>query len=370
MKIAYFVNQYKNSGGMERIMSEKANYLVNNGYDVYLIVCSKEIYDTPFFYYDPRIKVVELNIEGKNKEHKRKYLSLVQAQLDLIKPDISISTGIDLTQYIYKLNNTGKLVLEEHFCKYKRKTKIARLATHWYGKPLGYLYKWEKRNIVKKFDKYVVLTNEDREQWFELSDDKIVVIPNMITIPLTEERTDYTQKRIIGIGRLTGQKGWEMLVETWAKISCKHPDWKIVIYGEGSSRRKIESLLNKYSLKDSFKLLGLSNDVPKELLRSSIFVLSSRYEGQGLVILEAMNLGLPVVSFACKCGPKDIVDDGKTGFLVAPYNTTIFAEKLEILINNQELRREMGEKGKISVQRFSPDKIMAKWGELFRDLVK
>lgn len=161
-----------------------------------------------------------------------------------------------------------------------------------------------------------------------------------------------------------------MLVETWAKISCKHPDWKIVIYGEGSSRRKIESLLNKYSLKDSFKLLGLSNDVPKELLRSSIFVLSSRYEGQGLVILEAMNLGLPVVSFACKCGPKDIVDDGKTGFLVAPYNTTIFAEKLEILINNQELRREMGEKGKISVQRFSPDKIMAKWGELFRDLVK
>ena len=369
MKIAYFVRQYTAPGGTERILAEKANYLVRQGHEVHIIVCIHEDQE-PFFNFDKRIQIYKLGIDHKELKYRSEYLEKAQKIVDNIKPDISISNGIDLSKYIYLLKDNSIKILEEHFCKFKRKTKLAKCSENVLGRYLGYLYATKKRRLVTKYDKYVVLTQEDREQWFELNDKQIAVVENMISIPVLNTQPDYSQKKILGVGRLTGQKGWDYLLESWGILSKKYPDWTIVICGEGSQRAKLEKRAKELGVSNSFVLKGVTSDIQNEMLDSSIYVLPSRYEGLPLVLLEAMSVGLPPVAFTCKCGPRDVIKDGQDGFLVPRFNVELFAEKLEALIKDEDLRKKVGQEAQKSVQRFSPDKIMAKWGELFRDLVK
>ena len=370
MKIMYFVHRYEESGGMERVLSRKANYLVINGYDVSIVSLIKSK-GTVFYQFDSKIKIFEVDgLEGEEKDKRNlgSYLAYCQAIVDREKPDICISTGVELTQYIYKLTDLSVKILEEHFSKFKRKTNIGRLSGHWYGKFIGDFYSRQKRSIVTKFDKYIVLTHEDRKQWRELNDDQIEVIPNMITIDKPKTAPDYSKKRIVAVGRLTGQKGWPYLISAWAKIAKKYPDWEVAICGEGGYRDRYQKQINQLGIANSFKMIGLVKDIEKELLNSSLLVLSSKHEGQPLVIIEAMVTGIPCVAFACKCGPRDIIKDGEDGFLVKPYSITELSLNLEKMIQSETLRREMGQKAAENIQRYSPDLIMPLWDDLFKRL--
>ena len=174
-------------------------------------------------------------------------------------------------------------------------------------------------------------------------------------------------KRAIAVGRYTHQKGFDLLIKAWQIVYLKHPDWELHIFG-GGDNQSYANIANKLSLKDVVTCHGPVDDIRNEYLNSSIFVLSSRFEGFGLVLAEAMSVGLAPVAFTCPCGPRDIIHDGEDGILCENGNIVKLAEGICQLIENEQLRQEMGQKAAQNIQRYTIDNIMKQWDELFQEI--
>ena len=218
---------------------------------------------------------------------------------------------------------------------------------------------------VKKASCVVTLTHEDKEFWKSYAK-RIEVIPNILTI-MPKKVTDYSSKRIIAAGRYVHQKGFDLLLEAWHLINKDANDWHLYIFGN-ENRKPYQRIVDKYGMNDNTHLMGATKDISEEFSKSSIFVLSSRFEGFGLVLAEAMSCGLPCVSFDCPYGPRDIITDGEDGILVENGNIEALSKAIEQLIADENLRQSMGEKAIINVARFDSSNIMNRWEELFSSL--
>lgn len=173
---------------------------------------------------------------------------------------------------------------------------------------------------------------------------------------------------MIAVGRYTQQKGFDLLIEAWRIVAEKHPDWNLRIYG-GGDRTEFLALKDKYHLKTLY-LEEQTQNIIQKYCESSIFVLSSRYEGFGMVITEAMSCGVPLVSFTCPCGPRDIIHNNEDGPLVENGDIEQLAEKICYLIENDTIRKEMGRMAKINSKRFKIENISKEWEALFNHLLK
>jgi glycosyltransferase involved in cell wall biosynthesis len=211
------------------------------------------------------------------------------------------------------------------------------------------------------------LTEEDKSAWPELQN--ICTIPDPLSF-LPTQHSPLTEKRVIAVGRYVYQKGFDLLLQAWAKIEKNHSDWQMAIYGDGN-REPYEQQMKELGI-DSGRchLNGPTADIQKEYVNSSVFVFSSRFEGFGMVLVEAMACGLPVVSFACPCGPKDIVKDGDDGLLVENGNLNALTASLIRLMGDADLRRRMAANGIKNVQRFSMMHIAERWKGLFESTVQ
>jgi glycosyltransferase involved in cell wall biosynthesis len=159
------------------------------------------------------------------------------------------------------------------------------------------------------------------------------------------------------------------LIRAFSLITAKHPNWTLDIYGEGPQRQMLEQEVKKLGLKDKVRLCGFTTNLPSVYEKSAIFVLSSIYEGLALVMIEAMSCGLPVVSYACPCGPRDIITEGKDGFLVPVNDEEQLADRICYLIEHEDIRRQMSLAAIEKSKQFSLDKIIARWQRLFNTLV-
>jgi len=177
-----------------------------------------------------------------------------------------------------------------------------------------------------------------------------------------------TTKQVVAVGRYTYEKGFDMLIDCWKIVSEKHPDWILKVYG-GGDHTTYDALVKKLQIEATCKLENSVSDITAKYLESSMFVSSSRFEGFGMAITEAMACGLPIISFACDCGPKEIVTDGVDGYLVQPDNTQELADKICSLIENPTLRNRMGETARVNSARYNLEIIAGKWKELFERLV-
>lgn len=365
MKIVYVVHGYTNSAGTERVLALKANYLVDYGYNVSIISLAGA--SEPFFYFNPKIKIYHLDIPNKEK-NKLIFVEKVEKILEEIKPEISISTGIGISRYLYLAKDSSKKILEMHFAKYRRKFELARIEHTFFGRLLADLYSLKKNRIVKQYDRFVVLTEEDKESWRNIHN--LRVVANPITL-LTEEYSNLEAKRVIVVGRFTYQKGMDLLIPIWAKVALEFPEWVLSIYGSGDNkiRRKIEQEIQSYNLSDQVIINEPIKNIETEFVKSSVFLLTSRYEGMPLVLLEAMSCGLPVISYACKCGPRDIITNGEDGFLINNGDSDEFAAQLRKLMKDENLRKKMGLHARENVKRFDKDIIMKKWINLFEELM-
>ena len=209
------------------------------------------------------------------------------------------------------------------------------------------------------------MTEEDKKLWGDLPN--IVVIPNSVSF-IPDQKSTNKEKRIIAVGRSSKQKQLDVLIKIWAKIAHKYPDWTLVTYGNGNLK-PLKSLAKQLGVEEQVINNPPSLDVSCEMINSSIYTLTSKYEGMPLVLLEAMACGLPLVAFACKCGPRDIITDGEDGFLIEEGNWDLFAAKLSLLIENYDLRHKMGQIASHNVLRFTEDIVMNKWIALFDELV-
>lgn len=379
IKLAYCIPGLYASGGMERVLTLKANYLAENlGYDV-TIILTEEKGRKLYYELSPLVKVINLDINfdrigGENLitrlynyfRRQQLYKKRLRKTLFELRPDITISTLRREINFITSIRDGSHKIGEFHFSRdnyrnfndIKAPASIRRIAAHvWMNQLLG---------ILKKLEKFVVLTNEDREKWVEL--DNAICIHNPSTFRVTRI-SDCEAKRILAIGRYTYQKGFDMLLPAWKKVSEKHPDWQLVIYGDGE-RENYQKQADTLGLNhENCRLEGTTTQVAEEMAVSSAFVLSSRYEGMPMVLGEAMACGIPPISFACPCGPRDIITDGEDGLLVENGNMELLAEKLDFIIQHEDIRKQMGGKAVINVHRFDLENIMQKWDGLFKSVL-
>jgi len=374
MKVVYCIAGTYNSGGMERVLVNKANYLTEQGCEVIIITTDQKNRE-PFFALSPQIRCYDLDINYaenndkgfvdkvlhypfKQRKHKKSLTNL----LNVLQADIVISMFCNDVSFITKIKDGSKKILEIHFSKFKRmqygRKGMWKLADWWRSKM--------DEKTVKKFDRFVVLTHEDKGYWGNLLN--IEVIENA-----KNEWGNHTaaleNKNVIAIGRYDYQKGFDRLIKAWRLVYDRFPDWKLKIIGDGELRNELETLVVNSHLDDVVELKKKTSDILSEYLESSLLVMSSRYEGLPMVLLEAMSVGLPMVSFDCKCGPRDVMMNGENGFLVPEGNIPALAEKITQLIEDPNLRKKMGRRAKINSERFSESVIMDKWIKLFNNLL-
>lgn len=360
MKILYLTNDISVLGGIEKILLMKAEYFSKNfKYDVTILTQNnKKNYFFSSAMENKSFKVISFNKNLYNNFFLRQFQRIVYFfelhKLVLNKNyDLIISTGSIVDVFLPFLKNKAKIIKEIHTTK---KIKINIFS-------FKYLYNIIQEIWLKKYDKVVILTNEDKRNW-KLSNLKVIAN----SLPFYSEKISKCEnKKIISVGRLEYEKGYDILIDVWKIISKKYPDWILEIYGDGRERKKLQEKINILGLEKTFLLRGATENIQDKYLESSIYVMSSRFEGFGLVLIESMSCGLPVVSFDCPCGPKDIIKNKEDGFLIKFGDIEAMAEKIEYLILNKEKRKLFGKNARNNVQRFSQKNIMNQWKELFEN---
>ena len=379
MKIVYCTDSICYAGGIQRITIAKANALAQiKGNEVWIIVTDNK--QKPVLPIDNKVHIIDLDINYfeddwksrwnvvkgiiiKRREHKHKLKDI----LNTIHPDIVISTGTSEKNFLPQIHvNSHPAFIREIHC-----TKNYRMlaATNLFDKVLALAGDcFDYSLFIKNYNKIVVLTEEDKSNNWK-NNSQITVIPNPLTSPCKQQAT-LKEKKVIAVGRLVYQKNFQSLIKAWVKIASKHPDWKLEIWGEGAMRIELENLIEKLNLKRHVFLKGYTYDIQSEMLNASIYAMSSIFEGLPLVLIEAMSCGLPVVSYTCPCGPKDIIKEGKNGFLVDKNNESELSEKINYLIENPISRIEMGKQAKIRSKDYSTSNIIKQWMNLFFTLRK
>ena len=371
MKIAYCTPSLYIPGGVERVLTTKANYLADvAGYDIYIILTDgKE--KAPYYPLSKKIHIINLDINFeelwslsfvkkgitylKKQRIFKKRLSKVLCD---IKPDITISLLRREINFLCDIKDGSKKVGEMHINRLNYRNFEAGDA-NFIKKIFEQYWMYSLIKQLKRLDCFIVLSEEDKRNWKEL--DNVIVIPNPLP-PVTISQTSTTEnKKVIAVGRYVYQKGFDLLVEAWKTVAEKHPNWHLYIYGRGDK--------NNYKTVNNCHFEDAVENINDKYAESSIFVLSSRFEGFGMVIIEAMKCGVPAVSFACPCGPKDIITDGKDGFLVNNGNTKQLAERICYLIEHEEERKEMGKNAIETAKKYDINEIGKRWKELFENIV-
>lgn len=377
MKIIYVVECVNMTGGYDRIIIEKANYLAEHGHDV-MIVVSYHGNVPPYYNVSNKVKLVDLNINFfKQYNHNlfirafiymklmHRYRKILTDLLHAERADIVITTLGREIDFITEINDGSAKVGESHIAKdYVRNLHLMEQRGFIYRMIANY---WRKKidHKVKKLAALVLLTQHDADSWEGLT--KTVVIPNSLPF-YPPHGSSCENKQVIFVGRLNEQKGLEYLVDTWTKVNQKHPDWLLHMYGDGEQKQMLLQMIKEAKLERAVILHQPTSMIMEKYLENSLFLLTSRFEGLPMVLIEALACGLPIVSFDCPWGPADIIRDGEDGFLVEYLNTDAAALRVCQLIESPQLRKNMGVKARLNVQRYNRDVVMKQWIDLFESL--
>ena len=379
LKIVYLTPALYMAGGVERVLTLKANYFAEHfGYDITIILT--EGCDKPLFYkLSDKIKVINLNIGFEElwtcsfvkkifvylkKQHQFKK-ALTKELMD-IRPDVTVSLLRREINFINDIPDGSRKIGELHI----NRANYRNFSTQNVGIVKRLFAKYWSYNLVshlRRLDKLVVLTEKDREAWVEL--DNVVAIPDPLSLS-PQTVSPLTENRVVAVARYSHEKGIDLLLQAWTIAEKRAMGWRLDVYGDGD-RSPYNQLIEDLHIDGSrCELHGRTDNVEAEYVNSSIFVLSSRFEGFGMVLTEAMACGLPVVSFDCPWGPRSIITDGADGLLVEKGNVEALADGLTRLMGDANLRQRMAANGIKNVQRFSIEHISESWKELFESTVR
>lgn len=361
MKIVYCINGFYRPAGMERVLADKASWLVAHGYEV-TILTTDQLGRPDAFPLDERIAKFDLGIgyEENNggslidklvhyprKQHRHRKL-LTQKLLE-IKPDITVSMFCNEASLLPGIHDGSRKVLEIHFSRFKRLQ---------YGRRglWALVDRYRSRNdarLAARYDRFVVLTEEDKGYWPELSNLRVIPNPRTFFLPEPASLNSHT---VLAVGRYTHQKGFDLLLKAWRMLDTQ--GWTLRIAGGGDPLENIPDNV----------VTGLSDNIIEEYRNAAFLVMSSRYEGLPMALLEAQATGLPVVSFACKCGPRDVITDDEDGILVPEGDIAGLAGEMKRLMDDENLRHAMGAAAYRNSERFDKERIMSLWENLFMSL--
>lgn len=376
-KIVYLTPALYMAGGVERVLTLKANYFAEHyGYDITIILTEGK--GKPLFYpLSDKVKIVNLDINFEELWHssftkkivlylkkQREYKKKVKEQLLRLRPDITVSMLRREINFINSIHDGSKKIGELHINRANYRNFSASdanfvkniFARFWSDNLLGHL---------RKLNSLVVLTEKDREAWHEL--DNVEAIPNPLPFDVCNI-SNQESKRLLLVGRYSHEKGIDLMLEAWAKLQGKCSDWTLDIFGDGDREPYILQAKQLGIDMSRCHLNGRTDDVRREYANSAMLVCTSRFEGFGMVIAEAMACGLPVVSFDCPWGPRSIISDGEDGTLVTNGNVDDLVSSILKMVNDSELRHNMSMKAVENIKRFNIDNIAEKWRLLFESL--
>ena len=379
MKIVYCVNSIRYLGGIQRVTVVKANALAEiPGNEVYVVVTDNKA-GPEIHKLSPKVHLIDLDINYYDRNQERSMLTnlivgmakgiphkkALSRVLRQINPDVVISVGMSEKFMLTSMRNrTWKIIREFHSEKNYRSKHAYSMFKKIQGKLSDF---YEFHYADKKFDRIVVLTDEDKETNWQ-GWDNVSVVPNPVAFKCDTPST-LTEKSVISMGRLEHVKNFSSLISAFKIVAKKHPDWILKIFGDGSLRETLQNQINESGLQNNVFLMGFSNDMESALRQSSIFAFSSLVEGFALVIVEAMECGVPAVSYQCPCGPKDIITDGKDGYLVPVNDEQMLAEKICDLIEDENLRHQMATEARLRAQYYHVESIAQRWMKIFEEVV-
>lgn len=422
-RLLYFTIQINMLGGLAKIVIDKINWLVEHGYEVTL--CNIERLDVvPAYPIDDRVKLLRGDIStepGGVLTRLKGVIGAVKRVKEIIReeePDVIVNAHCPLVTWILPWDfvrkpaarrfneHEGSKLYESLRHEDSMNTKTCgtkvpivvemhqsrqglEVFNRQFMSPFGrWLHRWSIRWIYSKYDRFVVLTNGDREAW---NAKNCVTIPNFATVRPTEdfdpqktqkfscaarkprcsdlptdftEDTDKGRKQIVMLARLMPQKRIDLMIRVWAKLAKDFPDWHVKVLGDGMQKEDLVRLTKKLGVEDTFLMPGAVKDVNAELEASDILCLTSEYEGFGIVLIEAMLKHVPVMAFEY-VGVHDIIEDGVDGYVVPFGDVDAYAERLKSLMLSQDLRDSLAEKAQESVKKFDKECVMAKWEKLF-----
>lgn len=366
MRILYITDALAVWGGIERVLSNKMNYLVEHyGYDVYVITTNQGKHVAPYPL-DNRIHACDLNIQFHHQYRycglkrilvytklNRLFLKRLKAAINEIEPDLMICIRMEFVGLIRKADKRIPLVYESHsMCNsylYEKLSLLRRIRQYF------------DRRSVNRADCVVSLTNGDADDWRRYNDN-VYVIPNLVNFNPLGKHSGLRSKNVIFVGRFSEQKDVWSLLSIWQLVHQRHPEWKLNIYGEGALKNNFLEVIKDEDL--NIEVFPPTDEILDRYLECSLLIMTSRYEPFGLVLPEAMSCGLPVIAFDCPYGPGAIISDGYDGFLIGKYSKELFAERICQLIEDDSLRLYMGTNAVSSAKRYKSDSVMLQWKQL------
>lgn len=377
MRILYIIDGMFNAAGRERVIANKASCLTNLGHQV-TIITTNQRNRTSYYPLPKEVDMYDLDINyddysGKNMLSKvlayraksKLFSKRLNNYLSEHPQDVLVALMDRYVPAILQWKDLCVTVYENHFNKFamydlrESRTRQALQQTVYRMKDWFYT-----RFYYRRLDIFAVLTEEDKTYWGR-SFHNIMCMPNSINYDDTTT-APLNNRIVISVGRLTYQKGYDRLVSIWQQVEPLHPDWQMHIYGSGEDEEALHRQISDAHL-HNISIFAPTPDIASKLLSASAYVMTSRFEGLPMVLLEAMSAGLPLVSFDCKCGPKDVIADGTNGYLVPDGNLDLMAQRLDTLLSNEDLRRKMGKTAKEHARNYSHQAIIARWIALFEE---
>ncbi len=382
MKIVYFYPHLKSLGGIEKGLSVKTRYLAEElGHEV-TVITYRQFGGANYFPLSEKVTQINLDIPDpdlsgsfiRKRKNYRNFMATYRHEVETFlrtnPQDIAISLffGKEFL-FLPDLKDGSSKILGFHFTFEESVLKnFDNLKLNSLQNIKDFFYLKNSINTIKKYDRFIVLTDEDRKNWVRF-------YPNVDFIynPLflkSDLKSSLKQKSVLALGRLTEAKGFNFLIDAWKLVYDKHPDWQLNIYGSGELKSELNKQIQQNNLENVVRINPPTTSVGSVFFQHSVFVLSSIQEGFGNVLLEAKEFGLPTVAFDCNYGPKEIITDGVDGFLVTNKDIRMLAKKISSLIDDEDLRHRFALKGLEKVEKFSVNHIMHQWNQLFLNLVK
>ena len=378
MRILYCIPMLYNSGGMERVLTQKVNWLVaHTAHEITILTteCVPKGQEEVYFPLDERVKVVSLHIDFNADYTKSLPLKLVGHMRRMRAYECALKEFVRQNRIDLCISLCGKeiaflhtlpcrTIAELHFAKEHRHQLLKANHGGLFWTLLGRMRTQQLVHAVRPLEQLVVLTKEDKAEWQQVGCSNVICIPNPCALdgqkmPIPSHKS----KTILAVGRLHEQKGFDLLLQAWKRIEEHNQEWVLRVVGEGSQRSTLEKKINELELKHVV-LAGQAEDVAKEYLSASCFVLSSRYEGLPLALIEAMWCGLPCVAFDCPHGPKELLADNR-GWLVPNGDIKALSEQIEYVLSHEREATERAMHAQTYARAtYSEKSIMPQWVKL------